>query len=182
MASVVNRVGTSSMKPFTPMGEKHLAKSSIEGLIPCILFDNIRDAVIYVRPGRVRSQVEKYRNLGQVLKVPASYGLSDEDADMKNLTDDVPAVYVPTPRPPRKATCNPVICRNTGKFFDSVNQVSKHYKLSMQLINYHLSGKGKQAKGHLLRYAEPEEIEAADKDILWNSGERLPMVTGKRNF
>lgn len=175
------------MKPFTSMGEKHLAKSSIEGLIPCIHFGPIKDAAIYVRPGRVRFQVEKYRKLGQTLQVPKSYDLSqepelpDEDAEATGqLTTDVPAVYVPVPRPKRPTSSRPVICRNTGQFFDSVYQIAKHYKLSVQLVNFHLSGKGGQAKGHLLRYAEPHEIEAADKDMNWNSGEREPLAK-KRN-
>ncbi|AUD00971.1 hypothetical protein [Spirosoma pollinicola] len=174
MPATTNRVGTSSFKPYTPAGEKHLPKSSIENLIPCIHFGPIKSGVIYVRPGHVRYQMEKYKALNEGFRVPASYDVDTLEPTAVTLPSAEPTA--PRPRPARNAKSRPVICLNTGRFFDSVSQVANAYKLSTQILNYHLSGKGAQCKGRRLRFATPEEITQAEADMNWTyPGELLPM-------
>lgn len=177
------RVGVSNAKGFTPMGEKHLPVSSVEGKIPCQLTGKgiDRPTIIYVRPGRVRLQMDKYQQEKQTLTPPRAYDLSAEPDFRPTVLQ--PVVHIPVPRPPRNSKCRPVICLNSGRFFDSGTHAAKHYGLSSQLVNMHLTGISKQAKGRRFRFATAEEIMEADKDIHWTyAGELLPLVTGKRNF
>jgi hypothetical protein len=157
-------VGRENHKGFTGQGEHHLPPSDVSHLIPCQLSGHniTRPTVVYVRPGRLGSAIDKFKRLGQVLAYP-QFAQEDVDLYRESLleADNQPAP-VPVPAKPRKATAKPLICLCDGKFYGSTYDAADAYGMHAPSIYAHLVKGAPHAKGYRFRYATEQEITRHD--------------------
>jgi hypothetical protein len=185
----MNRLVTSIGFNYTPKGERHLAPSSVEGLIPCILTGEgiDRPTTVYVRPGKVRKSIANYVDNKQTLCPPYHYDLDEEEPILEEtaIPEELAIMPAPSSQPVKllNKKARAVICLNDGKYYPSVKLAGIQYRVSGAHISCQLTGKTKQVKGYRFRFATDDEKVAASQTPSWRStDERLPLVTGTRNF
>lgn len=164
------------------MGEKHLPASDVSHLIPCQVSGATlnRPMIIYLKKAQLETKFLAYAEEGLFLGIPMWTGfVAPQKAKAIEPTPEVPICV------PRRITPagRPVICLNTGRFFDDVQAYALKVNLSQQLVSAHLRGHIRSAKGRRARYATIEEIEAYDAGTWVFEGELLPQIlNGKRNY
>jgi hypothetical protein len=173
MAANHQNVTKSNMKAFTPMGEKHLQKSDVSHLIACEVTGAsvLRPTVVYLKPSQLGPKRLKYASLGQKLAIPFNM--------LHLVREEEPLIVeqLPLNLEDRKKGSRFVICLNTGRLFSTIRACANNYHISPELLNNHLRGGTKAAKGRRFRFPTDEEMEAIAENPGWKyTGELLPIL------
>lgn len=162
-----NSIGFTPRPDFTPQAEP-LPPSDLSGLIPCQLSEpgTARSTVLHVRPANVRTRIDEYALLGQVLIPPKWFAVPPAPEQ------PAPASAPETePDPVRtwqsKRGGKPVIDLSTGQYYNDSVAASAATGISPAMIRNVTRGRFIQAKGRRFRLASPEEKAEASVDVNW---------------
>lgn len=173
MAANNRNVTQSNQKGFTPMGEKHLPATDVSHLIACEVTGPsvLRPTVVYLTAKQLGPKRRKYADLGQKLAIPFNM------LHLVNEEEPLIVEQLPLNLEDRKKGSRFVICLNTGRLFSTIRACANNYHISPELLNNHLRGGTKAAKGRRFRFPTEEEMEAIAFNPGWSyPGELLPIL------